>query len=202
LGQGDVRQSYLDHAEARDIETEFYPRIDPENLRRDEPEETAPPQRTQDRRDYSGPFRVISYIIFIAFAGAVAFLIFQNMGPVTLGGVDRDKNERRRQAPAYEEEELAARSKAYATRNDRVEAVEDMLAEAFERAQVELDLVFGEADTARELERRLRQVWRQHAPLKTLVQASEQSQFAGIALSADQYAECVTAYRTIMGAGA
>ena len=145
--------------------------------------------------------QLIVTVLVIALILGFIILMIQNAG---LLGVDmqqeRLKTARKTaKAEPLEAQELQARTKAYAKRADRIEAVEDMLAEAFAKAERDLDTIFGEAETARELERRLAGQWRHHGPLQGLIQASEQSQFAGVPLNTDQYQACLRAYGQIMG---
>lgn len=197
-------EDYRAFAEERGISTSFYPQVTETEVAEAPPEETE--EAAQEQRESNLPWelgwsQLVTTILVVALVAGFVVLLFQNAG---LLGVDLQQQRRQAarkaaQAEPLRAEELQARTRAYAKRADRIEAIEDMLAEAFAKAERDLDTIFGEADTARELERRLAGQWRHHGPLQGLIQASEQSQFAGVPLSADQYQACLRAYGQIMG---
>ena len=196
--QAEVREQYEALVEEHNIETEFYQKFREQEVPRAEPDEARPQERL------TGQSPLIAWItgilIVLIFAGFLV-LILQNAGQLRsdlqIKRQEKARQRAKRQAP--NEQEVARRAAAYAARGDRLAAVEDMLAEALARAEVELDLIFGEADTARELERRLRPLWSHQDSLQKLVYSSERSQFAGETLSQDEYSACLKAYKIIMG---
>lgn len=199
--RADLTADYANLADAEGLETDFYTRVLGAEVSEPAREaELRPTQQRDNSLSLSGSRFLVTALLVILGAGLIVLLV-QNAG---LLNVDRQEY-RRREAEKQtakagpSSQEISDRTATYAARADRIEAVEDMLAEALNKAERDLDLIFGEADTARELERRLSGLWQHHGGLRVLVGASEQSQFAGIPLSADQYATCVTTYRQIMG---
>lgn len=193
-----LREIYEAYADENRIGTEFYDRlIDQEVTEEEAPE---PEERVRDEPSGFTINRGVTTVLIIFLLAGLIVLLVQNAGQLN---VDRQERVRRTQAERKRRQtlapdEIAARQASFAERPDKIAAVEDMLAEAFEKAERDLDTIFGEADTARELERRLRGAWRFHDALHQLVRASEQSQFAGVPLAQDQYQACVQAYGKIM----
>ena len=208
LGWGEAMsaEAYQAYADQNRIETVFYERFvegEAPELKQVEPA-PASAAASAKQNDYQRN-RLITAVMVMALILGFGIFLFQNAGLLHVD-VSAQKNpthkKRTNTAQGMEPAALNERVKGFEKRPDRLQAVEDMLADALSKAERDLGLVFGEADTARELEQRLRGLWAYHAALRGLVQASEQSQFAGKPLDAQQYAHCLHAYRQIMSGAA